>query len=276
MLPNGQGKTVCPKCHADILQALPRHYVQQIPPDDFESPSRPHVHHTYHPGLYDQPKSHPRFHFMDIVRVALSPKKAFMRLYLTTDLQRSLAIVTVFSMLLVALSVLVSVDMAEVIGYDAGDTVQFGGHVFFAWVLSILTFMIFSIVASALSKSVFGGRGDRSSTIALVGYCFPAYVLVSAVLFVIFEFGFESVGFVPLDEWGAEELRQVTIGVLVLVIAAFVGLAWLLILASRAISVANDISLGEGALTAILSASAAGVLYLIVQSAMSLPLLLMF
>jgi hypothetical protein len=43
-----------------------------------------------------------------------------------------------------------------------------------------------------------------------------------------------------------------------------------------AISVANDISLGEGTLTAILSAAAAGIVYLIVQSVMSLPLLFVF
>jgi len=213
---------------------------------------------------------------MDIARVATFPKKTFMKLFLVTNMQRSLAVVTVFSMVLVALSVLVSVDMADVIGFDAGDAIQFGGHAFFAWVLSILTFMIFCFAASAISKSVFGGRGDRSSTISLMGYSFPIYVLVSAVLFVIFEFGFESVGFLPLDQWSSEVLDQVTVGVFLLVIAAFIGMIWLLIIASWGISVANDISLGEGALTAILSASAASIVYLIVQSVMSLPLLFVF
>lgn len=213
---------------------------------------------------------------MDIARAAVSPKKAFMKLYLTSNMQRALAIVIVFSMVLVAISIFVSVDMADVIGYDAGDAIQFGGHVFFSWILSILTFMIFSIVASAIAKGVFGGRGDRSSTITLVGYCFPVYVLVSVILFLIFEFGFESVGFVPLDQWTKEELNQVTAGVVLLVIVAFIGMVWLLVIASRAISVANDISLGEGTLTSILSASAAGLIYLVVQTVMSLPLLLVF
>jgi len=276
VLSNGQGKTVCPNCHVDILHSLPTHYIPQIPPADFESPEHPHVHHTNYPGLYGQPKSHPRFHFMDIVRASVSPRKAFTKLYLTTNMQRALAIVVVFSMVLVGISVLVSVDMADVIGFNAGDALQFGGHMFIAWLLALLTFMIFTIVSSAIAKGVFGGRGDRSSTISLVGYCFPAYVLVSVILFVIFEFGFESVGFVPLDQWDNEELKQVTVGVLLLVFAALVGIVWLLILASRAISVANDISLGEGALTSILSASAAGVVYLIAQSIMSLPLLLVF
>lgn len=276
VLPNGQGKSVCPQCHSDILQALPQHYIAQIPPADFESPSRPHVHHAIYKDLYDQPKSHPRFHFVDILRVAYSPRKALTKLYLTTNMQRSLAIVLVFSMVLVAMSVFVSVDMADVIGFDAGHAIEFGGHVFFAWIISILAFMIFSIVSSSIAKGVFGGRGDRSSTITLVGYCFPIYVLISVVLFVIFSFGFESVGFVPLDQWGAKEFNQVTASVVVLLIAAFVGIVWLLIISSTAISVANDISLGEGALTAILSAAAAGVVYLVVQSVMSLPLLFVF
>jgi len=276
VLPNGQGKTVCPQCHIDILHALPPHYVPQIPPADFESPEHPHVHNIHYKDLYDQPKSHPRFHFMDLVRVAYSPKKAFMKLYLATNMQRALAIVIVFSMVLVGISIFVSVEMADVIGYDAGDAIQFGGQVFLAWILSILTFMIFSIVASAIAKGVFGGRGDRSSTISLVGYCFPAYVLVSVALFLIFEFGFESVGFVPLEEWTKEELNRVSFGVVLLVIVAFIGMIWLLILSSRAISVANDISLGEGALTSILSASASGFVFMVVQMVMSLPLLLVF
>ena len=276
ILSDGQGKTVCPKCQVDILHALPSHYVPQIPPRSYESPAKPHVHHSYYQGLYGQPKSQPRFHFVDLVRVMLSPTKTLKKLYNSSDMQRSLAVVVVFSTLLVIISVFVSVDMADVIGYDAGDAVQFGGHVFFAWVLSILTFLMFSIVSSVISKSVFGGRGDRSSTITLLGYCFPAYVLVNFVLFLIFEFGFESVGFVPLDQWGPDEFDRVTIGVFVLVIAAILGMIWLLILGSRAISISNDISLGEGALTAILSASASGLIYLIVQSVMSLPLVLVF
>jgi len=274
VLSDGQGKSVCPQCHADILQALPRHYVPQIPPDDFESPARPHVRDFHYPGLYDKPKGHPRFHFMDIARVALSPNKTFVRLYLNTNMQRAMAIVAVFSIVLVAISVLVSVDMADVIGYDAGDTIQFAAHIFFSWVLTLLTFLIYSIVASAIAKGVFEGRGDRSSTIALLGYCFPIYVLVSIVLFVIFEVGFGGVGFV--GGWSSEDLNRVTVGVFILSIAAFIGLVWLLIISGRAISVANDISLGEGGLASILSASAVGVIYLIVQSVMSLPLLFMF
>jgi hypothetical protein len=213
---------------------------------------------------------------MDIARVAFSPNKAFVKLYLTTNMQRAMAIVAVFSIVLVATSVLVSVDMADVIGYDAGDAIQFAGHVFFSWALALLTFMIYAITASAIAKGVFEGRGDRSSTIALLGYCFPIYVLVSLILFLIFEVGFESVGFVPIGEWSSEDVDQVSASVVLLVMAAFVGLVWLLIISGRAISVANDISLGEGGLTSILSACAAGVVYLIFQSFMSLPLLFMF
>jgi len=226
--------------------------------------------------LYGTPKSHPRFHFMDIARAGLSPSRAFVKLYLTTNMQRAMAIVAVFSIVLVAASVLVSVEMADVIGYDTGDTIQFAGHIFFSWILALLTFMVYSIVAATLAKGVFEGRGDRSSTITLLGYCFPIYVIVSMILFLIFEVGFESVGFMPIGDWTSENLDQVTLGVIVLVIAAFLGLVWLLVISGRAISVANDISLGEGGLTSILSASVAGVIYLIVQSVMSLPLLLMF
>lgn len=274
--PGGKGKVVCPKCGAAVEQPLPAHFVAQIPPSGFESAEHPHVRHSHYPGLYSQPKQHPRLDFADLVRLLHSPTDAFKRLYLATDLQRAMAIVIVFSMVSVAVSVFVTIDMADLVDYDTGDAIHLGIASVVALVVSILTFLIFAMTASALAKGMFGGRGERAATITLLGYCFPAYALVNIVVLAVFQLGLGVVTEGPIWEWSSSELNRVTAGIVVLFVVAVVGLIWLLIIASKAISVANDISSGEGLLTAIMSATAAGIVYLIVNAIVALPLGLSF
>jgi hypothetical protein len=272
---DGTGKAVCPQCGSGIVQPLPADFVPQIPPEDYEDPAHPRVHHTHYPGLYTQPKRHARFDFVDLGKILYSPTKAFSNLYLSTDLPRALAIVLVFSMLSVGASILVSVDMADIVGYNARDAIELGFQVFVSWVLLIFGFMVFSMIAAAISKGIFGGRGERSTTMTLVGYCFPVYALVNVVLLLIFKVGFSSVG-VGLQDLTLGDLNQVSPGLAALVIAALVGLIWLLIITSRAISIANDTSAGEAGLTAILSVAASGFIFLVVSAITALPLGLSF
>ena len=273
--PDGTGKVVCPKCGSMVTQQLPPDFVPQIPPDDYEDPAHPHVHHTHYPGLYTMSKQPARFDLVDLLKIGFSPEKAFKNLYLSTDLRRALAIVLVFSMLSVAVSILVSVDMADIVGYDARDAIELGVQGFVAWILAILTYMTFSMLASAISKSIFGGRGERGTTMALIGYCYPAYVVVNIAMLLIFKVSFSGIG-VGIDELTPSDLDQVTAGLAALVIGAILGLLWLLIITSRAISVANDTSVGEASLTAVLSVAATGIIFLIVSAIVSLPLGLSF
>ena len=272
---DGTGKAMCPKCGSSVVQTLPSDFVPQIPPEDYEDPAHPHVHHTHYPGLYSQPRRHATFDLVDLVKVLYSPSKAFSNLYLSTDLRRALAIVLVFSMLSVGASILVSVDMADIVGYNARDAIELGLQGFVSWALFILAFMVFCLLAAAISKGIFGGRGERSSTMTLVGYCFPAYALVNVILLLIFRAGFASVG-VELQDLTIGDLNQVTPGLAALIIGALVGLIWLLIVTSRAISVANDTSVGEAGLTAVLSVATSGIIFLVVSAVTSLPIGLSF
>ncbi len=272
ILPDGMGGAMCDKCGATITVPLPRDYVVQLPPKDFAYPTHPHVHVTHYPGLYMQPKHAPRLDFADLVRIAYAPTKAFTNLYLTTNLQRALAIAIVFSILSAIVSILVTADMGEVLGYSTGDalTIAVGGFV--SWAVSLLAFLVFGVVAAAVAKGVFGGRGERSATITLIGYTYPAYVLLSIVLLSIFTTGFQGLDLTDVHGWSDAELDQAIAAGLVLILVAFFGLAWLLWVVSKAISVANDISSGEGVLTATLSAIAAGVVYVFAGMVMRLPM----
>ncbi|OGS45069.1 MAG: hypothetical protein A3K76_01915 [Euryarchaeota archaeon RBG_13_57_23] len=273
---DGRGVAICPSCGTTITQHLPSHYVTQIPPSDFNSPVHPHVHTSHYPGLYTKPRHAPRLDFADLLRVAYSPKSAFTNLYLSTDLHRALAIVLVFSILSSFVSILVTADMGELLGYGTGDALTLAFQGFVSWIVSLLAFLIFGLTSALVAKGVFGGRGERSATITLLGYSYPAYVLLSIVVILVFNLGFKGLDFGMIDQWTENQLNQASVAGIVLLVVAFIGLAWLLWISSSAVSVANDVSKGEGALSVILAAIAAGVVYILVGMVMRLPIGLSF
>jgi hypothetical protein len=269
---DGNGMTNCPRCGAVTTQALPAHYVVQIPPADFHSPVHPHAHVSHYPGLYNQPKHTPRLDFKDLARLSYSPTKAFANLYLSTNLQRAMALVVTFSIVSAVASVLVTADMGDMLGYTTGDAIQMVLQAVVNLAVSLLTFLIFGLTASFIAKSTFEGRGERSTTITLLGYCYPAYVLLSIVLLVAFHVGFEGLDFSKAHDWTNAQTDQALVAGMVLLVIAIAGLSWLLWVSSKATSVANDIATGEAALSVILAAIAAGVVYIIVGMVMQLPM----
>lgn len=275
-LGDGTGVTICPRCGTSIKQQLPEHSVPQIPPADFQSPIHPHVHVSHYPGLYMQPKHAPRLDFSDLLRVSFSPMKAFSSLYRSTNLQRALAIVVLFSIISSVVSLLVTADMEQVLGYSRGDAFELAFQGFVSWMVSLLAFMIFGIIAALVAKSVFGGRGERSGTLMLTGYAYPGYVLLSMVLLLLFTTGFRGLDLTRVQDWTSDELNQAIAAGAVLLMVALIGLIWLLWITSNAVSVANDISKGEAAMSCILAAIAAGVVYLLVGMVMRMPLGLFF
>ncbi len=272
MMGSGKGATTCPRCGASITQALPLHPIPQIPPADFHSPAHPHVHISHYPGLYNQPRHAPRLDFRDLARVFYSPTRAFPNLYLSTNLQRAIAIVVVFSLASAVGSIIVTADMGKVLGYDTGDALEMGFQGFVSWIVSILAFLIFGVSAAMIAKSVFGGRGERSMTLTLVGYCYPAYVLLSLLLLAMFNIGFQDLNLSQVQDWTQEELDQAIAAGTALIVVAFIGLVWLLWVVSKGLSVANDISVGEGAMTSIMAVIIAGIVFVLVGMVMRLPM----
>jgi hypothetical protein len=269
---DGKGVTNCPRCGVVITQPLPAHYVSQVPPVDYNSPVHPHVHISHYPGLYNQPKHAPRLDFADLARVTYSPTKAFVNLYLSANLQRALALVVAFSIVSVVVSMLVTADMGDMFGYSTGDAIEMGLQASVNLIVSILAFLIYGLTASLISKSIFGGRGERSTTMTLLGYCYPSYVLLSIVMLLIFNVGFQGLDLSRIRDWSNAETDQALVAGMILLVAAIIGLIWLLMITSKAISVSNDIATGEAVLSSLLAAVAAGVVFIVVGIVMQLPM----
>ena len=270
--PGGRGLVICPKCDVTIEQQLPPHYVSQVAPEDYNSPSHPSVRMTHYPGLYTRPKLPPRFDFADLVRAAFSPAKAFANLYLSTDLRRAMAIVLVFSMLSMLISTLVTSEMGVVLGYDVGDALNLAFQATAGWALLIFAVLLLGFVTAVISKVMFGGRGESRMTITLVGYGFPLYVFISIIVLVIFSVGFEGLDLTNIDGWTQGQTDQAIAWGTILFLVGIIGLGWILWVVGHAVSVANDISTGEGILSTILGGVVAGIVYLVAGALMQLPL----
>jgi len=181
-------------------------------------------------------------------------------------------LVVVFSIVSVVASMLVTADMGDMFGYTTGDAIEMGLQASVNLIVSLLAFLIYGLTASLISKSIFGGRGERSATITLVGYCYPSYVLLSIVMLFVFNVGFEGLDLSRIHDWTNAETDQALVAGVILMVTAVLGLIWLLLITSKAISVSNDIATGEAVLSSLLAAVAAGVVFIVVGMVMQLPM----
>lgn len=272
LVEDGKGATKCPNCGASIVRELPPDYLPQLPPTGLET----HAHHSFYPGIYSLPKYRPRLDFRDLLRVAYSPKEAFRSLYLTTDLRRAIALVILFSILSTVISVVVTVNVAEVIGFDTSDAILLGGSAFIGWIVSLFSFLLFSVLSATIAHGIFNGRGDRTMSITLIGYCYPWFVVLNVLYLVAFEVSFEGFDLTQLETWSESDLASATAGIIATLAIVVFGITWLLWISGRAISVANDISMAESIVTAVFSVTLSGIVYYVFSRILALPLGLSF
>jgi hypothetical protein len=183
-----------------------------------------------------------------------------------------LIIVIAFAVLSNVVSVLVTESMAEVIGYSATDALGFALQGVAGTIVTVISLLVFGIVASMASHEVFGGRGDKGSTITLVSYCYPWFVLLTVALLAVFTAGFEGLNLDRVQHWTDTEMeRAIVYGAMLLAIAV-AGIVWLLWVVSKAVGTANDVTTGSSALCAVLAAVAAGIVSMLVGVFVRLPI----
>jgi hypothetical protein len=259
-----------------VVQDVPAGAVRQIPPPGFVEPGQTHARASLHPWLYATPKEKPRLCPIELLRVAYSPAKAFSRLYLCAGLKQALAMVVVFAVLSNVAGVIVTESMAEVIGYSMTDALGAALEGAAGIVVTMLSLLVFAVVASLSARAVFNGRGDRGSTITLVSYCYPWFVLVTVALLAVFATGFEGLSLGRVDHWTEAEMERAIVFGAILLALFVASLVWLLWVVSKAIGVANDTSAGASALCAVIAAAAAGVVAVVAGAFIRLPIGLNF
>ena len=271
MTEDDNGLATCPSCGASIVQRLPPDHVRQIPPHWYDASSGQVARQSRYPGLYEQPRHAPRLNLVNLVRIAVTPKRALLELFLSTDLRHAMFLVVVATTLYAVVGTAVTALMPEAIGLEDADSFELLALGALGWVIAVVSFLVFGLVSAIVSHEVFGGRGDKGATINLTGYCYPWFVLVTVVLLIIFAAGFGGLELSQIQDWSDAEMERAIVWGALLFVAAIAGLIWLLAIAGRAVSVANDISGGEGALSAIIGSIAAGLVSLAVSAIMRLP-----
>ncbi len=219
-----------------------------------------------------QPKHAPRLDLRNFFRLLLYPRRSLSELYLSSDLKYAMILVVLSTTIYAVVSAAVTSEMSEVVGLGDANAFELLALGALGWIVAILSFLVFAVVSSLVAQEVFGGRGDKGSTVALAGYCYPWFVMVTLVLLTIFAVGFGGLELSQVQHWGDSEMEHAIVWGAVLLTSAVLGLIWLLAITGRAVSVANDVSGGEGALSVIIGAIAAGLVSLVVGAVVRLPL----
>lgn len=273
---DGRGSGTCPRCGAAIVQEIPAGAIHQAPPQGFIEPGHTHVRGSRYAWLYARPKEPPKFCLPEVLRVAYSPTKALSRLYLCSDLKHALAVVIMFAVISNIIGVVVTENMADVIGYDATDVAGLALEGVAGIIVTLLSLLVFAIVAAVASREVFNGRGDKGATITLVSYCYPWFVILTVILLAVFSAGFDGLVLDRVQNWSENEMERAIVFGAVLMIIALVGFVWLLWVVSKAVGMANDTTTGGAALCSVVAAVAAGIVSLLVGMFMRLPIGLAF
>lgn len=268
----GRGSGTCPRCGATISQPIPAGVVHQLPPQGYIDPGHAHARSSPNAWLYARSKEAPRLCLSEVLRVAYAPTKSLSRLYLCSDLKHAMLVVLVFAVISNVVSVVVTESMAGVLGYDALDALGVAVEGVAGVIVSVMSLLIFGLTAATASREVFGGRGDRGSTITMVAYCYPWFVLLSILLLTVFTAGFEGLDLETVQHWTDAEMERAIAYGAVLMVLVLLGFGWLLWLVSKAIGMANDTTTGSAALCAIVASVAAGIVSLVVGLFVRLPI----
>ncbi len=269
---DGNGSGTCPRCGSSIVQPIPPGHVHQLPPQGLVGPGRGSARASVYPWLYMSPKEPPGFCLAEVLRIVYSPTKALSRLFVCSDIKHALLLVIVFAVISNIVGVAVTESMAEVLGYSASDAIGVAVEGAMGVIVSIMSLLVFGIVAAVASREVFDGRGDRGATITMVAYCYPWFVMFSVLLLAIFTAGFEGLNLDRVQRWTDEEVDRAIVYGAALFAVAVAGFSWLLWVVSKAIGMANDTRTLSASLCAIIGAVAAGAVSLIVGVFVRLPI----
>ncbi len=270
--PDGTGHGTCSRCGSPVIQKLEPGYIPQVPAQPYHAHPDRAPDASRYPGLYSQPRAEPRFDVRGLLTLPFRPNRALTTLYLTTSLTHAMVVVLVFVVIHAVLGTAITADMSEVIGFGSVNAFEAFMLAILGCVVSLVSFLVFSVVTSVVAMELFGGRGEKGATVTLVGYCYPWFVFVSLVLMLIFAVGFEGLELSQVTHWSDAEVDKAIVWGVALLAAAIMGLIWLLFIAGKAIGVANDISTGEGAMSALIGCIAAGVVSLLIGTVIRLPI----
>ncbi|UCE91979.1 MAG: hypothetical protein JSV90_02235 [Methanobacteriota archaeon] len=266
------GQGTCGRCGSTVIQKLDPGYVPQVSPQPY------HVHTSHgprasrHPGLYSQPRLEPRIDLHSLVTLPFRPGEALRALYTSTDLKCAMSVVLVFAAIHAAIGALITIEMSDAIGAGQMGALEVVALAALGCVVSIVSFLVFSLASSVAGAELFGGRGNKGATVTLLAYCYPWFVGVSLALLLIFSIGFGDLELRLVEEWTESEIEHAIVWGAVILTAAAGSVVWLLFIAGKAIGVANDISTAEGALSAVVGGIAAGVVSIVIGAVVRLPL----
>ncbi len=252
-----QGYFYCQKCTATV----------NINPDTGEIiPYEIWTQHNYYskrshyPGLYELEDKPTKFSPNLLVKAMFKPKEAFTELYHISSMEMGIALLIMFAVLTSTISFLAY----QISGSD-NIAVGMGSQLPISWVtlalislpLAILSSLIMGWLAAKISE-YFKGRNDFKKTIALMGYAgMPGFVIGILNSMII------ASSLVTMPDYSDPmdlDINALLVYAAVIGVIGIISLIWGLIVYGSAVSVANNVSFGEGILCYLGAAILVGIL----------------
>ena len=177
-----------------------------------------------------------------LLSIPYSPRKAFESLYLSGTLRGAVVIFISTSILVGAWSLLKNHVFDQSAALEWPEAIQQGSWIF-------ITLGLIAILGAYFSRRLYRGRGDYRSSLILMSFIAPW-----EFLFVVC-FGFLS--------W------EPTINLIGSLIVTGAFVVWMFWVCGTAISVANDISIGQGVTTVIIASYLCGIIIMFTGIALS-------
>ena len=164
----------------------------------------------------------------NLLRLPLAPTNALRALFLSTDLKSAMILVLLAAIAYSIIGVSVTAEMSDVIGIERVNALEATALAILELIVALVSFLMFSVISAMVASKLFGGRGDKESTAALLGCCYPWFVVVSVTILLIFVGGFSGLELSHVEQWTDNEMDDAIVWGIALLIAAVVGLVWAL------------------------------------------------
>ena len=229
---------------------------------------------THYPGLYQEPPQDPKLRLDLLFKILFWPKKAFRELYHQTTLREGIIIfilITIFSALVNFVNQLL-LPAAMFGTYNSYNSFNTGSSVFqyiipfIALPLGLLMLYLTGWLSAKFSKSIGRGFGDVDKTIGLFGYAAIVGLVIGLIQLLMIGGMILARG--PISEdYGGSALTSGNTFVFMafMFILIILSFFWGLYVYGSAISVANDVSLGEGMVSYFIASLIIGIISVVIM-----------
>jgi hypothetical protein len=233
-------------------------------PYPYPYPPPPQFRPSVYDGLYAQEPETPRLRLDILPKVLFKPKEAFVDIHNHTTKIQGIIMVIIITLIQASITLLFFFNTGI---YSAGYTTPDSSEAFtiiFLMIsligvpLAVVSLYFVGYLSAIFSREIGGGRNDTDKTIGLLGY---GSILTLVMAIIQIALLYLVLGNIANDVDTLEESANLFRYLGIVILVAIIGFIWGLWVNGTAVSVANDISVGQGAVSYFLASLIIGFIF---------------